>query len=367
MKYKPFSFVSYASTIKHLGLSIIYIVCIWVFCTKAYSQVEQKGRVRLMSSGKTQVGGVQIMAIGATPTDSDAEGLFRLYFPNALPGDPLTSLTIYKKGYEIINADKISDWNLTDERTLDIVVGIKSHLDSLRRVYYNIGYSNYQKKYLAAIQQIQKLNEAEDKNRMLHTAKIDSLQKEMAEYQRKLEVYAFRFARINRDDILEHEKQAIALLDIGDIEGAIKLYEDMKLEESIEVRTTIMNENREDLKLMVPQLVNIFNLHSKKGNLAACDSLQKIILDATDCVQQRIPILEHYALADNMEVYLKILNRLLSECTCLDDVLLLELNYQKFFINKNTSPEGKSQKDDSMKQRIINRKEFFNIKDKLVK
>ena len=121
-----------------------------IMCTcnhNMYSQVIQKGRVVLMSSGKTQVGGVQIMAIGASPTDSDKEGNFELNFPEALPGDPLMNLKIHKKGYEIVNADKISNWNLTDDHMLNIVVGITNQLDSLRRIYYNLGQSNFHKKY----------------------------------------------------------------------------------------------------------------------------------------------------------------------------------------------------------------------------
>lgn len=341
-----------------------------IMCTcnhNMYSQVIQKGRVVLMSSGKTQVGGVQIMAIGASPTDSDKEGNFELNFPEALPGDPLMNLKIHKKGYEIVNADKLSNWNLTDDHMLNIVVGITNQLDSLRRIYYNLGQSNFHKKYLVAIKQLELLKKEGQNNQVLYRSKLDSLNNELSTYQKKLETYSYRFARIDRDNILEHEKHAIKLLDDGDIEGAIKIYEDMELENLLLNKLTIKNENQEDLALLIPLILNKFLLHSKNKDLVACDSLQKIILDGANNIESKITVVKHYVSIGNKEMTQKIFNRLLNECSSLNDVLLLERYYTELVLQQKKDSKGKAINEEPILNRINDRKDFFSIQEKYLK
>ena len=53
-----------------------------------YAQSIQKGKVVLQNSGKKCLPGVQVIAWGAQPTDTDQSGVFQLTFQKALPGDP---------------------------------------------------------------------------------------------------------------------------------------------------------------------------------------------------------------------------------------------------------------------------------------
>ena len=73
-------------------------------------------------------------------------------------------------------------------------------------------------------------------------------EKEMArieeEYEQRLmniDAYIDRFARIDLSDLSDEESKAIRLFQEGDIDGAIKVYEDMKLEEKY--KQTVDNRN----------------------------------------------------------------------------------------------------------------------------
>ena len=121
---------------------ILFPAFLSLFLLPGRAQVEQKGIVVEMSSHNRPVAGVQIKAYGATPTDSDGKGLFTLTFPNAFPGDPLSLNEVYLQGYRIVNAEKISRWNISSTSLLKIVLGRKEVIEALRKKYYQIGESN---------------------------------------------------------------------------------------------------------------------------------------------------------------------------------------------------------------------------------
>lgn len=56
------------------------------------------------------------------------------------------------------------------------------------------------------------------------------------------------------------EKQAMELLDHGDVHGAIRLYEEMKLDSAMTLKIAVRQEAKEDMKLLLPSLVNNFQL-----------------------------------------------------------------------------------------------------------
>lgn len=59
----------------------------------------------------------------------------------SLPGDPLLLDGVYKKGFEMVNREKVDNWNLSSDAVLKIVLGRTEMIDALRKKYYQIGVS----------------------------------------------------------------------------------------------------------------------------------------------------------------------------------------------------------------------------------
>ena len=105
-------------------------------------------------------------------------------------------------------------------------MGRTEMIDALRKKYYQIGVSASEREYHAALveletrRKLQRLTDEEYVRSGFFVAGASDL-------EAKMEVYAMRFARLNRDELERTEQQALELLDKGDMEGAIRLYESM--------------------------------------------------------------------------------------------------------------------------------------------
>ena len=134
----------------------------WIICLCggmlfpfAEAQVVQRGVVLEMNSGNRPLAGVEIRATGAAPSDSDQEGQFVLSFVSSLPGDPLLLDGVYKKGFEMVNREKVDNWNLSSDAVLKIVLGRTEMIDALRKKYYQIGVSASEREYHAALVELE--------------------------------------------------------------------------------------------------------------------------------------------------------------------------------------------------------------------
>ena len=259
-----------------LSIFLIGFQCVW-------AQTTQKGIVMEMSSNNKPVAGAEIKVAGASPTDSDQEGRFILNFTASLPGDPLMINDIYKKGFKIVNYEKVANWNISSASELKIVLGRTEVINALRKKYYDIGESNSEKEYRKTLAELEELKKQNALSAVEYDQKVDSMSKSMMEWQKRLEIYALKFACINRDELDAMEKQAMELLDHGDVHGAIRLYEEMKLDSAMTLKIAVRQEAKEDMKLLLPSLVNNFQLLKQADDKVACDSVAHLIYEmATD-------------------------------------------------------------------------------------
>lgn len=86
-----------------------------------------------------------------------------------------------------------------------------------------------------------------------------------------------RFARLNRDELERTEQQALELLDKGDMEGAIRLYESMHTDSVLAQRVAGRQAADADVQLLLPSLVHSFELMRQTGDVAGCDSVARLI------------------------------------------------------------------------------------------
>jgi hypothetical protein len=196
------------------------------------AQTSQKGSVKLFNSGNAPLSGVQVIAFGATPTDTDSDGNFLLSFPSMNVGNAISIPQIYKSGYELVNDALASEWILSEKRDLKLVMAPEGTIQEAKAKYYKIGSENYSAKYSHAVDELNRLYHAQEIDANQRKKHLDSLNTELNAYMLKLEEYSLKFARINPDDLDAVEQKAFNLVNNGDIDGALKVYNDASLVES---------------------------------------------------------------------------------------------------------------------------------------
>lgn len=229
-----------------------------------FAQVTQKGTVKLFNSGNTPLSGVQVMASGAAPSDTDGNGKFELTFPSLNAGSSISAPQAYKKGYELVNGSSLS-WILSEKREIKLVMAELGTIEEAKNRYYNIAYGNYSKRYTDAIEELNReYNEGIiDANERKKT--LDRLNTELNSYMEKLNEFTDKVARINRDDLSAVEAKAIELLDKGDMEGALAVYDDAQIVElaSSKLKESIIAEN--DAATLAEAMMRYANLCDLAG------------------------------------------------------------------------------------------------------
>ena len=284
-----------------LSIFLTGFQCVW-------AQTTQKGIVVEMSSNNKPVAGAEIKVAGASPTDSDQEGRFILNFTASLPGDPLMINDIYKKGFKIVNYEKVANWNISSVSELKIVLGRTEVINALRKKYYDIGESNSEKEYRKTLAELEELKKQNALSAVEYDQKVDSMSKSMMEWQKRLEIYALKFACINRDELDAMEKQAMELLDHGDVHGAIRLYEEMKL--------------------LLPSLVNNFQLLKQADDKVACDSVAHLIYEMATDIKLKLMSVEWFFQRNDPSEVLDQYSLIVKETQSMQEIELVENSLQ---------------------------------------
>lgn len=307
----------------------IICLCGGMLFSLAHAQVVQRGVVLEMNSGSRPLAGVEIRAIGAAPSDSDQEGRFVLSFVSSLPGDPLLLDGVYKKGFEMVNREKVDNWNLSSDAVLKIVLGRTQMIDALRKKYYQIGVSTSEREYHAALVELETRRKVQRLTDEEYTRRLDSLSQVQVLLKRRLDVYAMRFACLNRDELERAEQKALDLLDKGDMEGAIRLYESMHTDSVLAQRVAGRQADDADVRLLLPSLVRSFELMRQTGDVAGCDSVGRLILEATREMAPRLIVTEWMWNSGKKEVAIDRYGLLVREAQTVAEVEQIESSLQR--------------------------------------
>ena len=197
-----------------IDVNTIILMCILMHLLVFESNAQCVQKCVVMEYNETEkkspLGGVEVLVINAGSTISDSNGNATLKFRTQKPGDKVTVRRIEKSGYEIFNKDALMQWNITKDGVFQIVMCRSDRFKQIRDNYFAISSASYAKQ------------------RKAEEAKLQALKKQgrikQAEYEKEI-------ARIDLSELSSEEAKAIELFRNGDIEGAIKAYEDMKLEE----------------------------------------------------------------------------------------------------------------------------------------
>lgn len=236
---------------------IITIICVLSFMFSS-AQIVQFGVVRELNSKEKPVAGVGISLITSTdfqPVASNSDGTFRLVFSEKKAGDIIYNIRITKEDYEIVNIyDFKNGFTLSSYDTMKIIIASKENIERMRLKYYNIFYNYQEKEYRKSLDTLQKkLN-----NQLItieeYRQRVSSIESELQDANNRIDEYANFFARINQDDLDSMSSHALMLLELGNIEDAIRVFDQQDLITELKNKVSIRHQATESINLIIPKL-----------------------------------------------------------------------------------------------------------------
>lgn len=176
---------------------------------------------------KNALQGVELLVENAGSTTSKSNGTFTLVFRNRKSGDKVICKRIEKLGYEIFNKDALEQWYISTSDVPYKIIMCRSDKFKLIRDKYNaISSKSYAKQEELEIIELEKerysgkLSEEEyqKESRAIHSYYQERLE--------ELDSYVDKFARIDLSELSAKELFIVKLVQQGQIEEAIKMYEE---------------------------------------------------------------------------------------------------------------------------------------------
>ena len=210
----------------------------------AQSVFVQKG-ITFRYNGKnprTPLGGVYVKtATSPNGVVSDENnGVFSLKLQNVKMGDRLGRATVSKTGLMIFNQQAVDEWSARKE-PLKLILCDANQFQKQKNNLISIGRNQAEKKYKKRLAELEKKNKAQQLTLDEYYAKLDSINRDRDNAEKHMEEYADMFARIDESEVDTLAQRAIELFNQGQLEEAIKLFEQgnylEKLDDALKIKT----------------------------------------------------------------------------------------------------------------------------------
>ena len=223
---------------------IFFMVLLGICNMLAQSVFVQKG-ITFRYNGKnprTPLGGVYVKtATSPNGVVSDENnGVFFLKLQNIKMGDRLGRATVSKKGLMVFNQQAVDEWSARKE-PLKLILCDANQFQKQKNNLISIGRNQAEKKYKKRLAELEKKNKAQQLTLDEYYAKLDSINRDRDNAEKHMEEYADMFARIDESEVDTLAQRAIELFNQGQLEEAIKLFEQgnylEKLDDALKVKT----------------------------------------------------------------------------------------------------------------------------------
>ena len=223
---------------------IFFMVLLGTCNVLAQSVFVQKG-ITFRYNGKkprTPLGGVYVKtATSPNGVVSDENnGVFFLKLQNIKMGDRLGRATVSKTGLMIFNQQAVDEWSARKE-PLKLILCDANQFQKQKNNLISIGRNQAEKKYKKRLAELEKKNKAQQLTLDEYYAKLDSINRDRDNAEKHMEEYADMFARIDESEVDTLAQRAIELFNQGQLEEAIKLFEQgnylEKLDDALKIKT----------------------------------------------------------------------------------------------------------------------------------
>lgn len=244
----------------------------------AIAQSIERGYVKEYhgEQAKTPLAGVELNIVGAPTTVSDDQGHYELKFAVLKPGEAVKCNEIYKSGYVIFNKDALDYWRISNNKKPFVIVMCKEiEFRILKKRFYGIIEKSYRDEYQRQLALVNKmklsLKDADEREKQL--------KKEYEEKLSNINTYVELFARIDRSEMDSVVGKALQLIEEGNIEEGIKVYEQLQLSQQVQkmmdklqagetmlkAAQNIIDDTKNDLQTLTEKLKQQIGLYEMGG------------------------------------------------------------------------------------------------------
>lgn len=212
---------------------LILLICSF---TCVIAQVTERGYVREYNGRqeKKPLAMVEIKVANAGTTTSLEDGSFLLQFRTQKAGDRVSLTRLYKEGYELFNKNSVQQWNISNSgRPFELLMCSSKRFKEIYDSYARVSYESYAKQQREDERKLKNEREAGILKENEYIKKITLLRDEYNKKLDNIDNYIDRFARIDLTGLTEKEADILEILQKGDIDSAIKLYDELELEEQL--------------------------------------------------------------------------------------------------------------------------------------
>jgi tetratricopeptide (TPR) repeat protein len=209
-----------------------------------------RGHITLKDSGGEPVPGVKIDAFGANLTASDSFGKFELEFKKKSPGDRVV-LRIKKEGLEVVNRKHLNTILRKDpDYLVEIVMCKKGDRDEVAIRYYGIREKFIKEIYKKGLNETKKLKNPKEK----YTARVDADARRTAALAHAKRV-SEKLAEVNLDKKSELFIMAFEPFTAGNIDKALRILEDEKIEQALRKEHAELQKKHADLYMLKARML----------------------------------------------------------------------------------------------------------------
>lgn len=169
----------------------------------------------------------------------EGNGTFALKLQNIKMGDRLGRATVSKTGLMIFNQQAVDEWSARKE-PLKLILCDANQFQKQKNNLIAIGRNQAEKKYKKKLAELEKRNKAQQLTLDEYFAKLDSINRERDNAEKHMDEYADMFARIDESEVDTLAQRAIELFNQGQLEEAIKLFEQgnylEKLDDALKIK-----------------------------------------------------------------------------------------------------------------------------------
>lgn len=215
---------------------LLFLVIMSASVHQTSAQVVQNGTVKEyhLNKKKTSLGGVEVQVKNANSTVSDKHGSFALEFHTLSSGQKVNIRKIEKLGYEIFNKDALEQWNINPNVPFVIVMVRSDKFKELRDTYSRESSRSYEEQYLKEKAKLEAELKAGHITEEKLKEEINALRDHYDQQLDNLDNYVDRFARIDLSELSTKEQEIIELVQSGNMDLAIRKYEQMSLVDKYE-------------------------------------------------------------------------------------------------------------------------------------
>jgi hypothetical protein len=207
---------------------LLSLACLLAITVGLFAQTVTQRGVSYQYNGKqkrTPLGGVTIRPVSSSNAVlSDSAGTFTLQLQGLKMGSRIGTVSVKKRGMMVFNQQAVDEWSVRKD-PLCLVLCDADEFDNQKQHLIEIGYRRAKQRYSSQKEALEQELAANKIKQQEYETALEAAYEELERARQHMAEYADLFARIDQSEIDTNAQEAMDLFNQGDVEGAIRRFE----------------------------------------------------------------------------------------------------------------------------------------------